>query len=149
MAPQKSVGAPHKRQLGGSVLGWNLDSDKVRGSFAIEFLGERLCPYCLALALSEVSMRQVSLNGFSLPAFPVIAYLVLSGGCNRWSWLLLVPSNTMCHANFSQPFHLCRTADTLYSYTIQRVLESSEVLFLLAVKVPVSEKCIRSEITQI
>jgi len=55
----------------------------------------------------------------------------------------------MCHADLYEPFHFCCGADMLYSYTIQRVLESSEVLFLLAVKVPVSEKCIRSEITQI
>ena len=35
-----------------------------------------LYPYCLTLALSEVSMRQVSPNGFSLPAFPVITPVI-------------------------------------------------------------------------
>lgn len=85
----------------------------------------------------------------SLPAFPVIAYIVLFGECNRWSWLLLAPSNAMCHTDLYECFHLCCSADISCGYTIQRVLESSEVLFLLAVKVPVSEKCIRSEITQI
>lgn len=58
MTPQKSVGDPRKKQLGGSVLGWNLDSDEVKESFAIEFPGEKLYLYCLALAISEVSMCQ-------------------------------------------------------------------------------------------
>lgn len=94
-------------------------------------------------------MCRVGPNGFSLPAFPVIACLVLFGGCNSHSRLLLAPGNATCHADLYEPFHLCCGADMLYSYTVQRVLESSEVLFLLGVKVPVSEKCIRSEITQI
>jgi len=85
MALQKSAGAPRKKRLGCSVLGWNLHSEEVRELFAIDFPGERLCPYCLALALSAVSMCQMSPNRFSVPAFPVIAYLVLSGGCNSHS----------------------------------------------------------------
>lgn len=78
----------------------------------------------------------------------------LFGFCSEmWWWPILAAACTRprppCRSDPLTAFHLCCSADMSHAHTIQRALESSGVLFLWAVKAPVSEKCIRSEITQI
>lgn len=127
-------------------------TDEVRQIFATEFPGrgkKRLYSYCLALALSEDNMCQSESKWIFAACVSSNCLLIFAQRCDGWSWLRPAPGRGPCHPDPRAPFHLCCSADVSHAHTIHRALESSEVLFLRAVKVPVSEKCIRSQITQI